>query len=116
MVVMTFSEVTEIVNTVTNAAGTETDILWGYRVDESLSNETMVTVIATRFELPEEKLDVIEETIDEIDSRIIIEDELDVPAFCGRHRERNYQRKRDPEIEYPIFFTQMVETTRNKIN
>ena len=36
---MTLSEVTEIVNTVTNAAGTETDILWGYRVDESLSNE-----------------------------------------------------------------------------
>ena len=28
-------------------------------------------VIATRFELPEEKLDEIEETIDEIDSRII---------------------------------------------
>jgi len=86
---MTLSEVTEIVNTVTNAAGTETDILWGYRVDESLSNETMVTVIATRFELPEEKLDEIEETIDEIDSRIIIEDELDVPAFL-----REAQRKK----------------------
>ncbi len=86
---MTLSEVTEIVNTVTNAAGTETDILWGYRVDESLSNEVMVTVIATRFELPEEKLDEIEETIDEIDSRIIIEDELDVPAFL-----REAQRKK----------------------
>ena len=46
---MTLSEVTEIVNIVTKAAGTETDILWGYRVDENLSNEAMVTVIATRF-------------------------------------------------------------------
>ncbi len=92
---MTLSEVTEIVNTVTNAAGTETDILWGYRVDESLSNEVMVTVIATRFELPEEKLDEIEETIDEIDSRIIIEDELDIPAFLREAQKKNPPWRRD---------------------
>ncbi len=111
---MTLSEVTEIVNTVTNAAGTETDILWGYRVDESLSNETMVTVIATRFELPEEKLDEIEETIDEIDSRIIIEDELDVPAFLREAQRKKLSEEKRPGDRISHFFTQMVETTRNK--
>ena len=101
---MTLSEVTEIVNTVTNAAGTETDILWGYRVDESLSNETMVTVIATRFELPEEKLDEIEETIDEIDSRIIIEDELDVPAFLREAQRKKLSEEKRPGDRISHFF------------
>jgi len=101
---MTLSEVTEIVNTVTNAAGTETDILWGYRVDESLSNEAMVTVIATRFELPEEKLDEIEETIDEIDSRIIIEDELDVPAFLREAQRKKLSEEKRPGDRISHFF------------
>jgi len=101
---MTLSEVTEIVNTVTNAAGTETDILWGYRVDESLSNEVMVTVIATRFELPEEKLDEIEETIDEIDSRIIIEDELDVPAFLREAQRKKLSEEKRPGDRISHFF------------
>lgn len=93
---MTLSEVTEIVNIVTKAAGTETDILWGYRVDENLSNEAMVTVIATRFELEKEEVEwVEEEMIDEIDSRIIIEDELDIPAFLREAQKKNPPWRRD---------------------
>jgi len=102
---MTLSEVTEIVNTVTNAAGTETDILWGYRVDDTLSNETMVTVIATRFEVSEEKAGEIEETIDEIDSKIIIEDELDIPAFLRETQKRKEvsEEKRSGDRMFPFF-------------
>ena len=92
---MTLSEVTEIVNIVTKAAGTETDILWGYRVDENLSNEAMVTVIATRFELEKRGRVVEEEMIDEIDSRIIIEDELDIPAFLREAQKKNPPWRRD---------------------
>lgn len=93
---MTLSEVTEIVNIVTKAAGTETDILWGYRVDENLSNEAMVTVIATRFELEKEEVEWVgEEMIDEIDSRIIIEDELDIPAFLREAQKKNPPWRRD---------------------
>ena len=93
---MTLSEVTEIVSIVTKAAGTETDILWGYRVDENLSNEAMVTVIATRFELEKEEVEwAEEEMIDEIDSRIIIEDELDIPAFLREAQKKNPPWRRD---------------------
>lgn len=93
---MTLSEVTEIVSIVTKAAGTETDILWGYRVDENLSNEAVVTVIATRFELEKEEVEwAEEEMIDEIDSRIIIEDELDIPAFLREAQKKNPPWRRD---------------------
>lgn len=101
---MTLSEVTEIVNIVTNAAGTETDVLWGYRVDDTLSNEAVVTVIATRFELPEEKPEEIEEVLDEIDNKIIIEDELDVPAFLREaQRKKPSEEKKSGDRIFPFF-------------
>jgi len=101
---MTLSEVTEIVNTVTSAAGTETDILWGYRVDDTLSNEAIVTVIATRFERPEEKPEEMEGVMDEIDNKIIIEDELDVPAFLREtQRKKPSEEKRPGERIFPFF-------------
>ncbi|MDI3543323.1 MAG: cell division protein FtsZ [Candidatus Atribacteria bacterium] len=101
---MTLSEVTEIVNIVTNAAGTETDVLWGYRVDDALSNEAVVTVIATRFELPEEKPEGIEEVLDDIDNKIIIEDELDVPAFLREaQRKKPSEEKKSGDRVFPFF-------------
>ncbi len=78
---MTLGEINEIVDIITRAAGTETDILWGYKVEENIANELTVTVIATRFE-PETSEELPEESaLGDIEEKIIIEDELDVPPF-----------------------------------
>ncbi len=85
---MTLHEVQTIMETVREAAGTETDILWGSRTDDSLSNEVIVTVIATRFTEKEREEAVEDEEIIRDDVRIIIEDDLDKPAYL-----RDAQRK-----------------------
>ncbi|MGC8777638.1 MAG: cell division protein FtsZ, partial [Candidatus Caldatribacteriaceae bacterium] len=93
---MTLGEINEIVEIITNSAGTETDILWGYKVEETISNELTVTVIATRFE-EETKEESLEETFgSEIEEKIIIEDELDVPPFL-----RELQKKKTIPEEKP---------------
>jgi cell division protein FtsZ len=84
---MTLHEVTEITEIVRNAAGIESDILFGNKVDETLTNEVSVTVIATRFEKEEEEVSSFEE--DDIDSRIVIEDDLDMPAFLRESQRRS---------------------------
>ncbi len=84
---MTLHEVTEITEIVRNAAGIESDILFGNKVDETLTNEVSVTVIATRFEKEEEEVPSFEE--DDIESRIVIEDDLDMPAFLRESQRRS---------------------------
>jgi len=84
---MTLHEVTEITDIVKNAAGIESDILFGNKVDESMSNEVSVTVIATRFEKEEETQTT--ETEEDFESRIVIEDDIDMPAFLRESQRRS---------------------------
>ncbi len=46
---ITMDEVSEITNYITEQAGTNTDIIWGNGVDETLGDNILVTVIATGF-------------------------------------------------------------------
>jgi len=94
---MALHEVTEIMEIVRESAGTETDVLWGSRVDETLSNEVIVTVIATRFER-EETVDQFEDEFEEVmgGGKIIIEDDLDMPAVL-RDNKRSAPELRVPE-------------------
>ncbi|NLJ49862.1 MAG: cell division protein FtsZ [Candidatus Atribacteria bacterium] len=85
---MTLHEVTEITDIVRNAAGIESDILFGNKVDETLTNEVSVTVIATRFEKEEEEI-LSSEVEENIESRIVIEDDLDMPAFLRESQRRS---------------------------
>jgi len=104
---MTLNEVTEIVNFVTAETGTETDILWGCKVDETLSNEIVVTVIATRFEAEghEEELLSLAGGKDEegIESRIIIDDDIDIPAFLRESQKRATFQERKTNDVFPFF-------------
>lgn len=105
---MTLNEVTEIVNFVTSAAGTEADVLWGCKVDEMLSNEIIVTVIATRFEpeKPEEEefISLAGEKGEEgIESRIIIDDDIDIPAFLRDRQKRSGSQERKASDVFPFF-------------
>jgi len=84
---MTLHDVTEITDIVKNAAGIESDILFGNKVDESMSNEVSVTVIATRFEKEEETQTT--ETEEDFESRIVIEDDIDMPAFLRESQRRS---------------------------
>ncbi|NSW75989.1 MAG: cell division protein FtsZ [Candidatus Atribacteria bacterium] len=94
---MTLGEINEIVEIITNNAGTETDILWGYKVEDTISNELTVTVIATRFEEETKEEETLEERFGrEIEEKIIIEDELDVPPFL-----REIQKKKNVPEEKP---------------
>lgn len=85
---MTLHEVTEITDIVRNAAGIESDILFGNKVDETMTNEVSVTVIATRFEKEEEEV-LSPEVEEDIESRIVIEDDLDMPAFLRESQRRS---------------------------
>ncbi|HSV32075.1 MAG TPA: cell division protein FtsZ [Atribacteraceae bacterium] len=79
---MTLHEVTEIMECVRGSAGTETDVLWGSRTDQNLSNEVVVTVIATRFQNNEEANGEPSGEFDEvIDPGILFGDVLEIPAF-----------------------------------
>ena len=94
---MTLGEINEIVEIITNSAGTDTDILWGYKVEDTISNELTVTVIATRFEEETKEEESFEETFgSEIEEKIIIEDELDIPPFL-----RELQKKKNIPPEKP---------------
>lgn len=84
---MTLHEVTDITDIVKNAAGIESDILFGNKVDETMTNEVSVTVIATRFEKEEEEIPSLE-VEEDIESRIVIEDDLDMPAFLRESQRR----------------------------
>ncbi|MBC7217573.1 MAG: cell division protein FtsZ [Candidatus Caldatribacterium sp.] len=101
---MTLNEVTEIVNFVKNAAGAEVDILWGCKVDEALSNEVTVTVIATRFETEkpgEDLAPLIGEKEEGVESRIIIDDDIDIPAFLRERKGVSQERR--PNGTFPFF-------------
>jgi len=103
---MTLNEVTEIVNFVKNAAGTEVDILWGCKVDEALSNEIMVTVIATRFEAEkreEEFIPLAGGKEEGIESRIIIDDDIDIPAFLRETTRKSAPQERGTGNGFPFF-------------
>ncbi len=103
---MTLNEVTEIVNFVKNAAGTEVDILWGCKVDEALSNEIMVTVIATRFEAEkheEEFMPLVGGKEEGIESRIIIDDDIDIPAFLRETARRSAPQGQAGSNGFPFF-------------
>lgn len=86
---MTLGEINEIVEIITNHAGTETDILWGYKVEETIANELTVTVIATRFEEETKEEELQKDFGEDIEEKIIIEDELDIPPFL-----REIQKKK----------------------
>ncbi len=103
---MTLNEVTEIVNLVTGAAGTEADILWGCKVDETLSSEIVVTVIATRFEESEPKAEpliISGEKGEEIPGRIIIDDDIDIPAFLRETQKKSSASERKTNDVFPFF-------------
>lgn len=102
---MTLNEVTDIVNFVKNAAGTEVDILWGCKVDETLSNEITVTVIATRFEEEQPKEEVVPlfEGKDDLESRIIIDDDIDIPAFLRETTRKGVREDQKGNGSFPFF-------------
>ncbi|WP_438314146.1 cell division protein FtsZ [Candidatus Caldatribacterium sp. SIUC1] len=104
---MTLNEVTEIVNFVTAATGTETDILWGCKVDETLSNEIVVTVIATRFEVEKREEAFLSlaggKGEEDIGSRIIIDDDIDIPAFLRESQKRAAFQERKTNDAFPFF-------------
>ena len=52
-----------------------------------MTNEVSVTVIATRFEKEEEEIPSLE-VEEDIESRIVIEDDLDMPAFLRESQRR----------------------------
>ncbi|MGQ9472471.1 MAG: cell division protein FtsZ [Candidatus Caldatribacteriaceae bacterium] len=93
---MTLGEINEIVEIITNHAGTETDILWGYKVEETITNELTVTVVATRFEEEAKEEELQEGFGEDIEEKIIIEDELDIPPFL-----RELQKKKSVSEEKP---------------
>lgn len=98
---MTLHEVQIIMEIIREASGTETDILWGSRTDDSLSNEVIVTVIATRFEEKESEEAAAEEDLLEVDTRIIIEDDQDIPAFLREARRKAPQEAEEQQLPPP---------------
>uniref|UniRef100_A0A7V4DEB3 Cell division protein FtsZ n=1 Tax=Candidatus Caldatribacterium californiense TaxID=1454726 RepID=A0A7V4DEB3_9BACT len=104
---MTLNEVTEIVNFVTAATGTETDILWGCKVDEALSNEIVVTVIATRFEAEKHEEALLSfaggKDEEDVGGRIIIDDDIDIPAFLRESQKRVAFQERKTNDVFPFF-------------
>ncbi|MGQ9622213.1 MAG: cell division protein FtsZ [Candidatus Caldatribacteriaceae bacterium] len=103
---MTLNEVTEVVNLITSAAGTEADILWGCKVDETLSSEIVVTVIATRFEESESKAEPLVlsgERGEEILGRIIIDDDIDIPAFLRETQKKSGTSEKKTSDVFPFF-------------
>ncbi len=102
---MTLHELTDITEIVKNAAGIETDILFGNKVDEAMTNEVTVAVIATRFEKGEETQPI--ELEDTIDSKIVIEDDLDMPAFLRESQRRSPSLPSEEKIHsdemFPFF-------------
>ncbi|MDK2896946.1 MAG: cell division protein FtsZ [Candidatus Atribacteria bacterium] len=105
---MTLQEVMEIMDIVTKAAGTETDILWGNKVDDSLSNEVLVTVIATRFS-QEEKMEEEKEAElaspweKELEERFVVEEEIDKPAFLREPQRKTSAKKSDLDDVFSFF-------------
>ncbi|BER92874.1 MAG: cell division protein FtsZ [Candidatus Atribacteria bacterium] len=96
-------EVKQIVDIINKAAGTETDLLFGNKIDPEFSNEILVTLVATRFEsAPEEKTEEVPPLVEniavdaleqDIDDKLIIEDDLDVPAFLREEQKKGSEGK-----------------------
>ena len=108
---MTLAEVSEAANTIYDAAGSDANVIFGTAIDESLSDEVRVTVIATGIgrHIVDEKPKVVEQNqstrinngllqrafrrreIPEVDAepRVSMDACLDVdyetPAFMRRH-------------------------------
>jgi len=96
-------EVKQIVDVINKAAGTETDLLFGNKIDPELSNEILVTLVATRFESsPEKELEevpplaekiAVDALESDIDDKLIIEDDLDIPAFLREEQKKDLEGK-----------------------
>jgi cell division protein FtsZ len=77
-------EVNEAAELISAAADPEANIIFGAVIDEKLQDEIRITVIATGFDQPREKLGEIEE----FEIGPFAEEDLDIPAFLRRNRKR----------------------------
>ncbi len=80
-------EVNEAAEVVAAAAATDANIIFGAVIDDSLTDEIRVTVIATGFEgrRKQEAMDFVEDADEGVPSfEPIVDEELDIPAFLKR--------------------------------
>ena len=115
---MSLFEVNEIVDTISNAVGEDTNIVFGAIIDEKMKDEIRVSVIATNCEenklLEEEKkqktfkVNSIEKNHPEITDKFKIKDnliddkDLEIPAFL-RKKMKNSESKHSPKPKKFIF-------------
>lgn len=109
-------EVNEAVSVITEAAGSEANIIWGTVLDDSLGDELRVTVIATGFAIAQERRGAAAPAV-RAHSRL----GRDVPAFMrkeGKAKEEAPERKREEvglgdvsldDLEYPTFLRRRIK-------
>ncbi|REJ37622.1 MAG: cell division protein FtsZ [Bacillota bacterium] len=77
-------EVNEAAQIVTEAADPDANIIFGAVIDESLGDAVRVTVIATGFDARGRRDRSMDEVLDGLEIRPLVDDNLEIPAFLRR--------------------------------